>query len=135
MRYMGLKICMGNKTHRYYKHNKFHQIQEVTLNLGCALVHEKMHWLFTIFNNTTVTFTIFIFPTRWRYSKEKQSDLLYLHGFRSKFWFSHCNSWYSYRWTWGSSTRKDRFQCWVLWGEATVQDLACIYRGFKDDVQ
>ena len=25
MRYMGLKICMGDKTHRYYKHTKFHQ--------------------------------------------------------------------------------------------------------------
>jgi len=25
MRYMGLKNCMGNKTHRYYKHTKFRQ--------------------------------------------------------------------------------------------------------------
>jgi len=23
--YMGLKICMGDKTHRYYKHTRFHQ--------------------------------------------------------------------------------------------------------------
>jgi len=23
--HMGLKICMGDKTHRYYKHTKFHQ--------------------------------------------------------------------------------------------------------------
>ena len=25
MRYMGLKICMGDKTHRYYKCTKFRQ--------------------------------------------------------------------------------------------------------------
>jgi len=35
MRYMGLKICMGDKTHRHYKKtSSFVKIQEVTLMLA-----------------------------------------------------------------------------------------------------
>ena len=72
--YMGLKICIGAITRRYYKHTKFH---EMTLN-SWLILHGMTH---TTLNCEVVPSRLEIIKQQWL-----------LHNYLAHHHISHCNS-------------------------------------------
>jgi len=64
MKYMGLKICVGDKAHRYYKHTKFHQ----NLRGDPKFVVGMTHICDRIWHSPVSTHTksCSFFPTLWK---------------------------------------------------------------------
>ena len=57
MWYAELKICMGDKQHRYYKHTKFHQNLRGSLQLF-------VDWAYTVASQDSPD-TVYICPHPW----------------------------------------------------------------------